>query len=146
MAEGRLCLALEFRDDALGQHLAKFHAPLVERVNLPDGALGEHTVLVKGYQLTENFRREPIGEDCVRRAIALEDPVRYEPIRSALGLDLLRRFPERQRLRLGEDVREEHVVMAAELVERLAKRDEVRGDESRALMNTLGKSGCGGRA
>src|SRR5437773_11359357 len=124
MAERGICLALEFRDNALGQYLAKFHAPLVERVNLPDGALGEHAVLVKGDQLAENFRRQPIGENCVRRAVALENPVRYEPIRRALGLDLLGRLPERQRLALGEDVRQEHVVMAAERCERLAERDE----------------------
>ena len=93
MAERGLCLALEFRDNALGQHLAQFHAPLVERVDVPDGALGEHAVLVKGDQLAENFRRQPIGENCVRRAVALENPVRYEPIRRALGLDLLGRLP-----------------------------------------------------
>src|ERR1700693_1176511 len=139
MGERRLRLALEFRDYALGQHLAKFHAPLVERVDLPDGALRENTVLVKGYQLAENFRREPIGENCVRRAVALEDPVRYEPVRSALGLDLFGRLAERQRLRLSKDVREEHVVMTAELIERLAKRDKVAGDESRALMDQLVK-------
>ena len=41
MAERGLCLALELRDNALGQHLAKLDAPLVERVDLPDGALSE---------------------------------------------------------------------------------------------------------
>src|SRR5438093_7934605 len=107
MAERGICLALEFRDNALGQYLAKFHAPCVEGVNLPDGALGEHAVLVKGDQLAENFRREPIGEDRVRGTVALEDAMGYEPIRHALGLDLLRRLPECQRLSLGEDVREE---------------------------------------
>src|SRR5881628_3914135 len=137
MAERGLCLALEFRDNALGQHLAKLHAPLVERVNLPDSALREHAVLVKGDQLAENFRREPIGEDSVRRAVALEDSVGYEPIRRALGLDLLGRLAERQRLSLGEDVRQEHVVMTAELVERLAKRDEVAGDEPGPLVDQL---------
>src|SRR5207249_2492783 len=81
--------------------------------------------------------REPIGEDSVRRAVALEDTVGYEPIRRALGLDLLGRLPERQRLSLGEDVRQEHVVMSAELVERLTKRDEVTGDEPGALVDQL---------
>src|SRR5439155_9062674 len=137
MAERRLCAALQFRDDALGQHLAKFHTPLVERVNIPACALGEHAVLVQGDQLAENLRREPSGEDGVRRAVALEDPVGYEPVRRALGLDLVRRLPERQRLRLGEDVRQEHVVMAAEWVERLAKRDEVTRNKPGALMDQL---------
>jgi hypothetical protein len=55
--------------------------PLVERVNVPDCALCENAVLVEGYQLAESFRCEPIGEDSVRRAVTLEDPVGYEPIR-----------------------------------------------------------------
>src|SRR5881628_3730352 len=137
MAERGLCLALEFRDNALGQHLAKLHAPLVERINLPDSALGEHAVLVKGDQLAENFRREPIGEDSVRRAVTLEDPVGDEPRRCALGFDLLGRLPECQRLSLGEDGRQKHVVMTAELVEWLAKRDEVTGDEPGPLVDQL---------
>src|SRR2546425_1158135 len=137
MAERGLYLALEFRDNALGQYLAKFHAPLVERVNLPDGTLGEHAMLVKGDQLAENFRRESIGEDGVRRAVALEDTVGYEPIRRALGLDLLGRLPERQRLSLGEDVRQGHVMVPAKRIQRLDKRDEVTGDDSGSLMDQL---------
>src|SRR2546426_2535039 len=38
--------ALQFRDDAVCQHLAKFNAPLVERVDVPDGSLGEDFMLV----------------------------------------------------------------------------------------------------
>jgi hypothetical protein len=51
MAERRLCPALEFGDNALGQHFAKFHTPLIERINLPDSALCENDVLVERYQL-----------------------------------------------------------------------------------------------
>ena len=61
MAELGLCLALEFGDDALGQHLAQFDAPLVERVDVPDDALREDAVLVKRDQLAERRRREPVG-------------------------------------------------------------------------------------
>ena len=57
MAERRLCPALEFGDNALGQHFAKFHTPLIERINLPDSALCENDVLVERYQLPKNFRR-----------------------------------------------------------------------------------------
>src|SRR5260370_30603695 len=46
VTERGLCLALELRDDALRQHLPKLHAPLVERVDLPDHALRKHRVLV----------------------------------------------------------------------------------------------------
>ena len=115
-------LALEFRDDALGQHLAKLDAPLVEGVDLPDGALGEDRMLVKSDELAESFRRQLVGQDGVRRAVAFEDAVRDEPVRRALGFDLLRRFSERQRFGLGENVGQEHVMMAAERIERLHQR------------------------
>src|SRR5437870_3511863 len=137
MVELGLGLALKFLDNPLGQYFAKFHTPLVERVNLPDGALGEHAVLVEGDQLAEHVRRELLGEDRVRRAVALKYPMGYEPIRRALHLDLLPCLAEGQRLSLSEDVRQEHVVVAAELVERSAERDEVTGDEFGPLMDQL---------
>ncbi len=65
--------------------------------------------------------------------------MRHEPVRRALGLDLLGRLAEGQRLGLGEDVRQEHVVVPAEGVERLAERDEVTRNEPGALMNQLVK-------
>ena len=77
------------------------------------------------------------GEDRVRRTVALEDPMGDEPIRRALGLDLLRRLSERQRLGLGEDVGQEHVVVAAERIERLSKGDEVTRNEPGSLMDQL---------
>src|SRR5271166_1054127 len=129
------CLALEFRDDALGKGLAQLDAPLIERVDVPDGALREDTVLIKCDKLAERLRRELFGQDGVRRAVALEDPVRHEPVWRALGLDLLGRLAEGQRLSLGEDVRQKHVVVAAEGVKRLAERDEVTRDEPGPLMN-----------
>ena len=47
------------------------------------------------------------------------------------------RLAERQRLGLGEDVRQQHVVMPAKRIERLGERDEVARDEPRSLMNQL---------
>src|ERR1700758_1323500 len=44
-------LAFEFADNLLGQNLAEFHAPLIERIDLPDRSLGEDAVLVQGNQL-----------------------------------------------------------------------------------------------
>src|SRR5262249_19011686 len=129
MAERGVCLALELRNDPLGQDLAEFPAPLIERVNIPDRALGEHAVLVKANQLAQNFRGQPIGENRVRWTVALKDAVGYEPVRCALCLDLLWRLSECQRLSLGQDVCQEHVVVSAKGNQRLAKRDEVTGDE-----------------
>ena len=51
--------ALQLGDDPLGQHLAQLHAPLVERIDVPDRALGEDAVLVERDQLAERCRRQP---------------------------------------------------------------------------------------
>src|SRR5882672_4680504 len=137
MAETRLRLALEFRDNALGQHFAQLDAPLVERVNVPNRALGEDVMLVEGDELAEDFRREALGKDRVRRAVAFEGPMGYEPIRRPFSLYFLRRLAEGQRLGLGEDVRQEHIVVPAKRVERLVERYEVAWNKSRSLMNQL---------
>jgi hypothetical protein len=39
-------IALQLRHDLHRQHFAEFHSPLIEGINLPDCALGEHIVLV----------------------------------------------------------------------------------------------------
>src|SRR6266446_689360 len=137
MAQSRLWLTLEFRYDALSQHFAQLNAPLVERVDIPDNALGEDVVLVESDELAQRFRREPFGEDRVRRAVALEDAVGHEPIRRALSFDLLGRLAEGQRFGLSEHVRQEYVVVPTKRVERLIERYEVTGNESRSLMNQL---------
>src|SRR5207302_1873129 len=67
--------ALELGDDALGEHLAQLDPPLIERVDVPDGALGEYAVLVERDELSECFRCEPLGQDRVRGTIALEHPM-----------------------------------------------------------------------
>src|ERR1700739_3254945 len=38
---------LQLTDDSLGKYLAQLDSPLVEGINLPDGALGEDTVLIE---------------------------------------------------------------------------------------------------
>src|SRR5678815_175254 len=88
VAERGLLLALQLRDDALGQHLAQLDAPLVEGVDVPDGALGEHAVLVQRDELSQRLRGEALGEDRVRGPVAVEHPVRDEAGRRALRLDL----------------------------------------------------------
>ena len=65
MCELGWCWAFEFGNDALGQRLSQLDAPLVERIDVPDHALSEDTMLVEGNQLAECFRREPFGKDCV---------------------------------------------------------------------------------
>src|SRR5882672_3935341 len=137
MAERGLPLALELRDDALGQHLAQLDSPLIERVDVPDGALGKHAVLVERDELSQRFRREPLGEDRVRGTIARERPMGNKAVRRALGLDLLPRLAEGQRLGLREHVRQQHVVVPAERIQSVAECDEVTGDETGSLVDQL---------
>src|SRR5882724_11827081 len=137
MVETRLCFALEFRDNALGQHFAQLDAPLVEGVDIPNRSLSEDVVLVEGDELAEDFRREALGNDRVRRTVALEDAMGHEPIRCPFSLYFLRRLAEGQRIGLSEDVRQEHIVVPAKRVERLAKPDEITRDEPRSLMDQL---------
>src|SRR5579862_8647753 len=61
----------------------------------------------------------------------------HKPIRRPFGLDLRRRLPKGQSLGLSEDVGKEHVMVPAERIQRLVKRDEVAGYESGPLMNQL---------
>ena len=57
------CLALQFGNDALGEHLAQLDTPLVKRINVPNHALREDAVFVKRNELAKNFRREPVGQN-----------------------------------------------------------------------------------
>src|SRR5258708_34183683 len=63
--------------------------------------------------------------------------MRDQPIRCALGFDLLACFAESERLALSENVGKQHVVLAAQWCERIAKRDEVTRNKPRSLMNQL---------
>src|SRR6266511_4674562 len=137
MAELGLTLAFELRDDALSQDLSEFDTPLIERVDVPDRSLGEYAVLIQRNQLPERGRGQTIHHDGVGRPIAFEHPMRDEPIGRAFGLDLLTRFSEGERLGLCKYVRQQHIVMPAELVERLCEGDEVTGNKPGALMDQL---------
>jgi hypothetical protein len=94
-------------------------------------------VLVERDDPAERRRVEPLRDDRRRRAVALERPVRHEPVRVALRLHLLGRLPERERLRLREQVRHEQVVVPPEVVEGLEEADEVARHEPRALVEEL---------
>ena len=54
--------------------MAKLHAALVECVNLPNGSLSRDGVLVQGDELAERCRG-PLGEDGVRRPVAVKDAI-----------------------------------------------------------------------
>src|SRR5215470_1545340 len=135
MGKSRFLPALEFRDYSLGQLLAQFDSPLVKRVDVPNRTLCKYAVFVKDDQFTESFWRESVSQNRVRRAIALEHPVRHEPVRRAFRLDLFRRLTEGERFGLREHISQEDVVMSAKRVERLVERYEVTWNESRSLMD-----------
>ena len=80
-------------------------------------ALREDAMLVERHQLAERLRRQALGKDGARRPVAFEGAVRHQPVRRALGLDLLGRLAEGQGLGLGEDVRHQQIVMLAEWVQ-----------------------------
>src|SRR5258708_22982353 len=101
MFELGLRLALEFRNNALGENLAQLDAPLVKGINVPYGSLGEDAVLVKRNQFTQGGRRQSVHQNGIGWPITLEHPMRSEPIRCAFGLYLLRRLAERERLGLS---------------------------------------------
>src|SRR3954447_7477275 len=104
-------VASELVGDPGGEHLAELDAPLVERIDAPDDALGEDAVLVECAQLAQHGRRQPIDEQRVGGPVPLEYAMRNEPLRRALLAHLLRGLAEREGLRLCEDVGHQEVVM-----------------------------------
>jgi hypothetical protein len=78
-------------------------------------------VLVQGDQRAEDPRGEDLGEQHVGRPVALHHPVRHHVLGRPLGPDLLLGLAEGQRLRLGEHVGGQDVVVVADRVQRLAK-------------------------
>src|SRR4029453_15310385 len=68
----RCCLVL---GESAGPAPCRARHPLVEGVNIPDGTLGEDGVLVERHELAERCRCELLGEEGVRRAVALEQGV-----------------------------------------------------------------------
>ena len=130
--------ALELGDDALGERLAQLHAPLVERIDLPDRALGEDAVLVERDQLAE---RRPASSASSRMVFDGRLPSNSRCGTSQSGvpsaLTCFGGLAEGQRLGLGEDIGQQHVVMPAERVQGPGEGDEIAGDEPRALMDQL---------
>src|SRR5215475_8786951 len=137
MMELRFDRAFQLRNNALSQNFSQFDAPLVEGIDVPDGALCEHGVFVQSNQLSECFRREPIGKDRIRWPVAFEYPVRYEPVRRPFRFDLFGSLAERERFSLGKHVRQKHVVMASQGIERLREGDEVTWDQMGPLVDQL---------
>ena len=86
-------------------------------------------------QLTEDVRCKSFGQDRVRWPIAFERPMGNQPFRGSLRFKLFSSFAECKRLSLGKHIRHQEVVMVPQRIKRLAKADEIAGDQFCSLMN-----------
>src|SRR4030095_9724445 len=137
MIEIGLRLALEFRDNPLGQYLAEFNAPLVEGVKTPDDALCKNRVLIKRDEFTQRCRCKFVGKNSVRWSVAFKNSMGHERIRCAFSLHLFRSLTEGERLGLSEDICQQHVMLTTQRIERFVEGYEIARDESGSLMNQL---------
>src|SRR5580704_17690868 len=63
--------------------------------------------------------------------------MRHKPIGRAFGFDLIRGLAERQRFGLCKHVRDQHVVMRPQRIERSGERNEIARNKPRTLMYEL---------
>src|SRR5580700_6635417 len=94
-------------------------------------------MLIKRNQLAQGIWCELLDQNRVRRAVTFENTVWNERIGRAFSFGFLRRFTESQGFGLGENIRQQHIVMPAERIERLDKRDEVTRNQPCPLVNQL---------
>ena len=136
---GRLRQALggEFRHDPFGQGLTQFHSPLIEAVDVPDAALGEHLVFVQGDKLPEHKRAQPWGQDRIGGSVAVHGAMRDQLFRAAFGAQFIGVLTEGQGLALSEKVGHEQVLVAAERAGGAGEADEIAGHRFGALVQQL---------
>mmetsp|Transcript_41489 Transcript_41489/g.111062 ORF Transcript_41489/g.111062 Transcript_41489/m.111062 type:complete len:486 (+) Transcript_41489:360-1817(+) len=96
-------------------------------------------MLVHGHQRPQHARRELLVHDAVGRTVAGEHLVRHQFPRALTKLraHLLLGAADHERLRLREEVGEQHRVVLAGLVEALDAHEEVGGDDLGALVDQL---------
>ena len=134
--EARYC-HLQFPHNALGQRLAQFDAPLVERIYIPDRPLRKDAVFIEGDQSTKvcGVRRS------ARRVLVGRLPSKlrcgHNQSGCSLGFYFIRGFAERQCLGLGEQIRHQQIVMVVQRIQSLAEANEVARDKARTLVYKL---------
>ena len=85
-------------------------------------------VFIKRDEFSQRFRRESLRENSIRRAVAVKDSVRHEPIGCALGFDLIGGLAKGESFGLSKDVSHEDVMVLPEWVKRFCERNEVTRD------------------
>lgn len=140
--------SLELLLNVLSKNLTQLHTPLVKRVDVPDGTLGEGQVLVESNKSSQGSRRDLLSEDRSGRSVTEEGLVRHQLIRGILSLNLLRSLSDHQSFGLSEEVGSQHALMLTTLnrVVRLDSKEEVGGNELGALVKKLEETvlGVGG--
>src|SRR5437763_79616 len=104
MCELWLARAFEFGNDAVGQDFTKFDAPLVERVDIPDGTLYKDLMFIERDELAERLGCQSICQDCVGWAVALEGTVWHLEGWHPICCHFFSRFAKCKRFGLGEEV------------------------------------------
>jgi hypothetical protein len=130
---------IQLGQNLLGKALTKFHSPLVEGVDVPDGTLGEGKVLVERDQRTKSTWRNLLREDRGGRSVAQEGLVLVQCLRGSLGLELLLALADHEGFGLRKEVACQHllVLVVIDWVVALGSNDEVGWDQLGALVQQL---------
>ena len=104
MLKLRFSGTLQFRNDARGQDFAQFHAPLIERVDVPNRTLRENAMFVESHESPHCCVESASRQDHIGRPVAFANAERGLKVGRAFGLQLLSRFAESQRLSLREQI------------------------------------------
>jgi len=62
MLQLRITRTFQFSSDILRQHFAELDAPLVERVDVPNYALGENNMFIECHERTQRGGREAFSQ------------------------------------------------------------------------------------
>src|SRR5690348_17326429 len=135
MAERGLIPSLKLGNYPLRQYLAQLYSPLIERIDVPDRALGENGVFIESNQLAQRRRGQLLHQNSVGGPVSLKCAMGNQPIGGAFCLYLLARLAEGESFCLGKDIGDQHVMVSSEGIQRAAESDEVSRDEFGALMN-----------
>ena len=129
--------ALQFGNNPLRQNLAEFDAPLVERVDFPNGALGKHDVFVQGNQLAQG-----LGVSLSARMVfdgRLPSKTRWGTSQSGVpsALTCSAVLPKASASAWANTLARSMSWCAAQRGQRVGKGDEVARNEPGSLVNQL---------